>query len=76
MTAQPRELKIQEDLICVSKYLMGGNEEDKDRIFLVPRHGTGSNAHKLKHMKLYPNMRLLFFSVKCWNRLPKEVFKS
>lgn len=38
---------------------MEGYEEDGATIFLaVQEHSTISNAHKLKHMKLYPNMRL------------------
>ncbi|KGL74153.1 hypothetical protein N309_13734, partial [Tinamus guttatus] len=68
------------DLICVSKYLKGGSEEDGAGLFsLVATDRTRGNGHKLKHQKFHRNLRKNFLTVRVterWNRLPREVVES
>ena len=59
---------------------MGGNEEDRARLFsVVPWGRMRSNEHKLKYRKFYLNIRKHVFIVrvvKHLSRLLREVMKS
>jgi len=56
------ERKAQGDLTSVYKYLMGGSEEVRARIFaVVPTGRTKSKGHNLNHMEIHLNTRKLFF---------------
>ncbi|KAK4815447.1 hypothetical protein QYF61_002836 [Mycteria americana] len=68
------------DLIHMSKYLKGGRNEDRDRLFsVVPSDRTRGNGHKLKHKRCLLNIRKHVFTMRVtepWHRLPREVLES
>ncbi|GAB0191829.1 hypothetical protein GRJ2_001648200 [Grus japonensis] len=72
--------RLGEGRISVSKYLMGGNEEEGGRLFsLVPTDGARGNGHTLKHVQSHLKTRKRFLTarvVKYWNGLPREVVES
>jgi len=72
--------RLRGDLRNASKYLQGGCQEDRAKLFsAVPRDRKRGNGHKLKQRKLQLNMRKNFFPLRVtepWPRLPREVVES
>jgi len=72
--------RLRGDLRNASKYLQGGGQEDRARLFpVVPSDRTRGNGHKLKQKKLQLNPRKNFFPLRAtepWPSLPKEVVES
>ena len=66
--------------INASKYLQGGGQEDRARLFpVVPSDRTRGNGHKPKQRKVQLKMRKNFFPLRVmepWPRLPREVVES
>ena len=53
------------DLINAYRYLQGGYQEDRARLFsLVPSNRIRVNGHKLEHGKFQLNMRKNFFPLR------------
>lgn len=64
------------DLTNVYKYLMGENEEQRDRLLpALPTHRARGNEHKLK---IKHSIYTFFFYCKSdeWNKMPKEDVES
>jgi len=72
--------RLRGDLRNAYKYLQGGGQEDRARLFpVVPSNRTRGNGHKLKQRKLQLNPRKNFFPLRVtepWPRLPREVVES
>jgi len=54
--------RFREDLVNVNENLVGENEEEGARLFLVvPSDRTGGNGHKLQHMKFHLKHKTLSY---------------
>jgi len=66
-----KKRRLRGDLINACKYLKGGCQEHRARLYLVvPSNRTRGNGHKLKHRKF--QLRV----TEHWNRLPRDAVDS
>ena len=72
-----KKRRLRGDLRNAYKYLKGGCQEDRTRLFsMVPSDRTTGNKHKLKHKKFHLNMRKNFFPLRVTEHWTREVVDS